>query len=367
MVARMLSLCGLDLGPEADMLPPQPDNEEGFYENRRFVAVSDAVLDALGGAWDTPPVFGADWESLPAVAAARTEAEELIATFHSAPQWGWKDPRVALLLPFWRRVVPALRLVVCVRHPVDVAASLTRRHSGLSQTFGLRLWAAYTAGCLRDTQPEERVVTHYDTYFHDPAAELRRVTMAVGLDPDPAQLIAAASAAATRLRHHTGTRRLPAAHVASYQSLCTEAGEVAAAAFAVPEAPSASVPLPPLPAMVDWLHQRLGAYDAALRNKDAAIADLHADINRLLAAGMERESALRDREHDIAALTAEVARRDDTATAQEQELTRIHAALEAATADRDDLRARLEWIEAHPLWRLALRRRLRSRPKSTGR
>ena len=49
MVVRLLSLCGLDLGPKADLLPPRPDNEEGFYENRRFVAVSDQLLGAHPG------------------------------------------------------------------------------------------------------------------------------------------------------------------------------------------------------------------------------------------------------------------------------------------------------------------------------
>jgi len=45
------------------------------------------------------------------------------------PPFGWKDPRNTFTLPVWKRVFPNLRAVHVVRHGVDVAASLARRHS----------------------------------------------------------------------------------------------------------------------------------------------------------------------------------------------------------------------------------------------
>ena len=55
MVARLLHACGLDLGPESDLMPPAPDNPDGFWENLSFVAMNDELLNELGGAWDWPP------------------------------------------------------------------------------------------------------------------------------------------------------------------------------------------------------------------------------------------------------------------------------------------------------------------------
>jgi hypothetical protein len=43
--------------------------------------------------------------------------------------FGWKDPRNTFTLPVWKHVFPQLRAVHVVRHGVDVAASLARRHS----------------------------------------------------------------------------------------------------------------------------------------------------------------------------------------------------------------------------------------------
>src|SRR5690606_34730922 len=41
---------------------------------------------------------------------------------------GWKDPRNTFTLPVWRQVFPNLRVIHIVRHGVDAAASLARRH-----------------------------------------------------------------------------------------------------------------------------------------------------------------------------------------------------------------------------------------------
>ena len=55
MVTRLLHCCGLELGPESELMPAQADNPEGFWEHLGFVALNDELLSELGGAWDLPP------------------------------------------------------------------------------------------------------------------------------------------------------------------------------------------------------------------------------------------------------------------------------------------------------------------------
>jgi len=55
MLTRLLHACGLYLGPESALMPPQADNPEGFWEHLGFVAINDELLNGLGGAWDLPP------------------------------------------------------------------------------------------------------------------------------------------------------------------------------------------------------------------------------------------------------------------------------------------------------------------------
>src|SRR5262245_46357503 len=62
MITRLLHCCGVSLGAADDLLPAAPDNPAGFWENRRFLAVNDMLLMALGGSWSAPPPFPPGWE-----------------------------------------------------------------------------------------------------------------------------------------------------------------------------------------------------------------------------------------------------------------------------------------------------------------
>ena len=61
MLTRLLHACGLYLGPESALMPPQADNPEGFWEHLGFVAINDELLNGLGGAWDLPPKIDEDF------------------------------------------------------------------------------------------------------------------------------------------------------------------------------------------------------------------------------------------------------------------------------------------------------------------
>src|SRR5688500_5157664 len=92
MLARMLNLCGLDLGREEDLYPAEPDNPEGFWEHIRIVTINDAILERFNGAWDSPPVLPANWETSPSLEDLRQQAKEVMAEFKGGGPWGWKDP-----------------------------------------------------------------------------------------------------------------------------------------------------------------------------------------------------------------------------------------------------------------------------------
>src|ERR1700730_3368996 len=63
MLTRLLHACGLHLGPKDQLMSPQADNPEGFWEHLGFVALNDQLLSELGGAWDLPPKADEDFTS----------------------------------------------------------------------------------------------------------------------------------------------------------------------------------------------------------------------------------------------------------------------------------------------------------------
>src|SRR5258708_4760869 len=96
LVANLLRQCGLYLGEEDDLIPATADNQQGYWENRRFLALNDDILKELGGSWDFPPLAPAGWHDDERLNPLRVKAEILVDQFRDHQPWGWKDPRNSL-------------------------------------------------------------------------------------------------------------------------------------------------------------------------------------------------------------------------------------------------------------------------------
>lgn len=230
MVTRVLHDAGLHLiGRDTEeLISAAEDNPEGFWENRAIVACNDELLEATGGSWDNPPTLPPQGADDPRVASVVEAAETALAGLREHRRWGFKDPRLCLTAPFWLDLLPDLRFVICVRHPLEVALSLKRRNQN-SYSLGLELWERYYSTILATVPPDRRIVSHYDSFFIDPEAELARVCAFAGLEPESPRV-------RHDLRHHTIQVSLADAGVSPglrtlYASLCREAG--------VPVAPDA--------------------------------------------------------------------------------------------------------------------------------
>ena len=197
MVTRFLHRCGLELGLESDLMPPQADNPEGFWEHLGFVALNDKLLAALGGAWDLPPRPDESFTG-PQLNPLRLKARLLIESFAPASVWGWKDPRNSLTLPFWQDLLPGLRTLIVVRNPLEVAHSM-RERNGTSYSFALRLWEIYNRRLVEVANEKDRLVTRYDAFFEDTESELRKILQFADLKDT--ELRNAAGLVSTRRRH----------------------------------------------------------------------------------------------------------------------------------------------------------------------
>ena len=176
LVSRLLGGIGLDVGPVGEV-PHSPDGEG------RFSQLNDEILSAVGAAWDSPP-RGNEWVHASELQPLRRGATDLTGALGLSEPWGWADPRNSLTLPFWRELFPDLRLLVCVRDPREVAASL-QADGVISSQQALSLWEEYY-GTLLDVTGETPVITHYDSYLDDPRAELERLGRGLGLDSSQA-------------------------------------------------------------------------------------------------------------------------------------------------------------------------------------
>jgi hypothetical protein len=238
LVANLLRLCGLYLGAEQDLMPATHDNRSGYWENQKFLTLNDALLAKLGGRWDLPPIVTDGWAEDERFSCLRAKAETLLEEFRNHEPWGWKDPRTSLTLPFWISLggltIPfwdgsgsKLKVVLCVRNPGEVFYSLRDREYTPNAT-GLNLWLIYNQNIVTSTLPTDRIVTHYESYFQDAEAELRRVLSFLEISPSTEMIERSILAISEKLRHHR-FRESPVDEMVDpaisnlYQMLCQEA------------------------------------------------------------------------------------------------------------------------------------------------
>lgn len=203
-IAQLLYWCGVYLGPENELFAAGPANPDGYWENRKFVEINNRILAAYRGGWDLPPSLPTSWHKSELLGPVRAEAESLVRQFDDREVWGWKDPRNCLTMPFWMNIRPEIKVVLCLRNPLEVALSL-RKRGNTSLAFGLNLWEIYNRQLLDVLSKDQYIVTHYEAYFYRPQEELRRVLAFLEL-PASDQLISHARSSSLKgLRHHRVT------------------------------------------------------------------------------------------------------------------------------------------------------------------
>ena len=155
-----------------DLVSGRYDNPVHF-ESAALTALNDDVLRSLHASWSAPVDLAPGWERQtgldrwrpPAVRAARR-------AFPGPGPLVWKDPRLCLLLPWWRTVLPSPPVVVLVwRAPAAVARSLGRRQ-GFAPSLGLALWEHYTRVALAALDGHDAFVVRYEELVAEPVAEL---------------------------------------------------------------------------------------------------------------------------------------------------------------------------------------------------
>jgi len=254
-----LGALGLALPAPDDLVTGRYDNPV-HYESRSLTDVGDAVLRALGGSWSAPPALAPGWErsdrvlplATPAAAAARR-------AFPGDGPVAWKDPRLCLLLPWWRSLLPSPAATVLLwRDPEAVARSL-RTRQGFPLSLGLALWERYNRAALDALAGHPTHVVRFEELLADPRSAVEAVAVwlagpaGVPVATADGALAAAAATVSQELVHPPpgaggGSRDLPEVVVRTGAALQERRGPHQ-------RLPAAELPEPP-PWMADVIQQR---------------------------------------------------------------------------------------------------------------
>jgi hypothetical protein len=164
---------GLDAGDDAALIGATEANRRGHWEIASLSELNEQLLRELGGRWGGPPVVDPDRLTELARGPWGVRARRTFLAGLRGERWVWKDPRLCLLLPFWRQVLgQELVVVATVRPAAEVARSLEAR-DGFAIAYGLALWERYQREAARAVGDLPLYVVPYDELLDDPGRELR--------------------------------------------------------------------------------------------------------------------------------------------------------------------------------------------------
>ncbi len=204
-ITRALQVLQVHLGDR--LMPPHEQiNARGFWEDLDIYELNVEMLHALDTEWyQASPITEADVEILRAKGFVLKATALLRRKMAHCELFGFKDPRLGRLLPFWLEVFRHdaidVRYILALRNPMSVAASL-RKRDGFEASFSYLLWLVHTVGSVAGSVDRPRIAVDFDRLLQDPRRQLERIAALVEREVDPQAMEAfAGEFLAEELRH----------------------------------------------------------------------------------------------------------------------------------------------------------------------
>lgn len=190
-IARGLQTMGVALGDHLEP-PAEGINEKGYWEDIDFVALNAEMLEISGRSWHSlDPIQTIDVDSLCDRGYLSRATDLLHSKISGLDYFGLKDPRTAVLLPFWERVFINgdfdVQYILAIRNPVSVVNSLARR-DGFDPEKSFLLWAEHMVSGLANVRMRPLILVDYDQLMSDPAEQLHRLASWLGTHVDAEKL-----------------------------------------------------------------------------------------------------------------------------------------------------------------------------------
>ncbi len=184
-LARVLALCGGTL--PAALIGATEANPLGHWEPRDALEINEAFLSRHGATWHDPTLHlqGDLAFSSELRAVYLSQIQAFLRSQPQTPLLIVKEPRITALSAFWFEAASQLgfsiRVVIPVRHPEEVIASLATRDRA-SPELSSALWMKYNLLAERESRGLPRVFVEYGNLLRDWRTEISRIAAGLSVD-----------------------------------------------------------------------------------------------------------------------------------------------------------------------------------------
>jgi hypothetical protein len=151
-------------------IEPNDGNPRGYWEPRPLLKLNNDLLATVHSSWKVPPTEEGrkHLARLAKRGSFRHRAHKLLATMNPNQNvWLWKDPRLCILLLFWKEILGTVVYLVSIREPMAIASSLCARRD-FSVPSALLLWQKYMSTRISDEDgPSKAFFFSYEELLHD--------------------------------------------------------------------------------------------------------------------------------------------------------------------------------------------------------
>ncbi|MBX3491407.1 MAG: hypothetical protein KF899_00445 [Parvibaculum sp.] len=181
-ISRVLALMGADLPKK--LMQPNKYNEAGYWESNQISELNHAILDSTGSSWDDWLRFNDRWYASPQAGEFKARAAAALKDeFGTSSFFILKDPRICRITSFWFDILKEAdvqpRVVLPVRNPLEVAASLERR-DGFPPELGHLIWLRHVLEAEAASRGVPRFHCSYDELMNDWPGLVARAATTLG-------------------------------------------------------------------------------------------------------------------------------------------------------------------------------------------
>jgi len=175
-IAKRLESFGVNLGET--LIPGKKDNIKGYQEDADFVQINRKIISWLGG--DAGASLKQSRLILKDIPINyQIEARKILSDRAGKyNNFGVKDPRFCLLLPFWlpllKESFEKISIIFAYRNPANVIASLVTRQDAHPEK-SYYLWLQYVAISLNDLSNHNFEFVNFDSLFEKGAHGIDKI------------------------------------------------------------------------------------------------------------------------------------------------------------------------------------------------